>query len=116
MEQLVVGGPYSVRGYDMGVLSADSGVLETAEGRYRLSDHWQAVVFGDSERIAVSVNPFVPGANGATLSGAGVGMNWTSGGAWQGKMYVANRLGAVPSQLAGIPVSTLVWGELSRGF
>ncbi len=116
MEQLVVGGPYSVRGYDMGVLSADSGVLETAEGRYRLSDHWQAVVFGDSERIAVSVNPFAPGTNGATLSGAGVGMNWTSGGAWQGKMYVANRLGAVPSQLAGTPVSTLVWGELSRGF
>ena len=116
VEKLVVGGPYSVRGYDMGVLAADSGVLETVEGRYQLTEHWQAVVFGDSEHIAISANPYLAGSNGATLSGAGVGMNWTSGGAWQGKVYAASRLGSVPTQLAGSPAGTLVWGELSRAF
>jgi hemolysin activation/secretion protein len=116
IEKLVVGGPYSVRGYDMGVLAADSGVLETVEGRYQMTEHWQAVVFGDSEHIAISASPYMAGPNGATLSGAGVGMNWTSGGAWQGKVYAASRLGSVPTQLAGSPAGTLVWGELSRSF
>jgi hemolysin activation/secretion protein len=116
IEKLVVGGPYSVRGYDMGVLAADSGVLETVEGRYQLTEHWQGVVFGDSEHIAISASPYLPGANGATLSGAGAGMNWTSGGAWSGRTYIATRLGTVPTQLAGSPASTLIWAELSRSF
>ncbi|QKE37343.1 ShlB/FhaC/HecB family hemolysin secretion/activation protein [Ferrovum myxofaciens] len=116
IEKLVVGGPYSVRGYDMGVMAADSGVLGTVEGRYKMTEHWQAVVFGDSEHIAINANPYMPGPNGATLSGAGVGANWTDGGAWSAKIYAASRLGAVPTQLAGSPAGTLLWGEVNWGF
>ncbi len=116
VEKLVVGGPYSVRAYDMGVLAADSGVLETVEARYKFNEHWQAVVFGDRENVSINANPYLAGPNGATLSGAGVGLNWSSGGAWNGRTYAASRVGAVPSQLAGSPAGTLIWAELSRVF
>ena len=116
VEKLVVGGPYSVRAYDMGVLAADSGVLETVEGRYKVNDHWQAVVFGDRENVSINANPYLAGPNGATLSGAGLGLNWSGDGAWNGRTYVATRVGAVPTQLAGSPASTLIWAELSRTF
>lgn len=116
VEKLVVGGPYSVRAYDMGVLAADSGVLETVEGRYQVNDHWQAVVFGDRENVSVNANPYLAGPNGATLSGVGAGLNWSGGGAWSGRTYVATRVGTVPVQLAGSPAGTLAWAELSRAF
>ena len=53
-KKMIVGGPYTVRAYDMGALSADSGYLGTVEIRHLLGSgrygQWQAVGFVDSAR------------------------------------------------------------------
>jgi hemolysin activation/secretion protein len=77
---MIAGGPYTVRAYDLGVLSGDTGVLGTLEFQHTLgvlmNGTWQANAFFDSERIVVNKTTWVAGTNTATLSGAGVGLNW----------------------------------------
>lgn len=118
-QKMTAGGPYTVRAYDMGVVSGDTGYLGTIEFRHNLDTawdgQWQAVAFVDSAHVTVNKNTWVAGANSATLSGAGVGLNWTGPNQWRAKVYVATRIGGVPTLVAPT-ASTRAWVELSRGF
>jgi hemolysin activation/secretion protein len=71
-KKMIVGGPYTVRGYDMGAVSGDSGYIGTAEIRHDLGSGWfgqfQAVGFIDSAQVTVNQNTWTGGANRATLS------------------------------------------------
>lgn len=73
--KMVAGGPYTVRAYDMGVLSGDRGILGTLEFRHQFDPQWQVKLFTDSEHITVNSNPWSSGTNSATLNGAGVGVD-----------------------------------------
>jgi hemolysin activation/secretion protein len=119
-EQMVAGGTYTVRAYDMGVLSGDSGYLARVELRHNLSlpvpGQWQAIVFADTERITVNVNPWVTGVNEAHLSGAGGGLNWSGYEHWNANLYLAKPIGATPELLAGASRSTRCWVQVSRNF
>ncbi len=79
-KKMIVGGPYTVRGYDMGAVSGDTGYIGTAEIRHDLGSsrfgQFQAVGFIDSAQVTVNQNPWARGTNRATLSGAGGGLNW----------------------------------------
>ena len=79
-KKMIVGGPYSVRAYDMGDLSADNGYFGTVELRHMLAEGrfglWQAVSFVDSAQVTINQHTWVAGTNKATLSGAGGGLNW----------------------------------------
>lgn len=118
-QKMTVGGPYTVRAYDTGTLSGDSGYLVSAELRHNLSNawggKWTVVAFLDSASIKVNQNTWVAGANNATLSGAGIGLNWSGPQDWSAKTYVATPIDSVPT-LAGSTSLTRVWVEVSHRF
>jgi hemolysin activation/secretion protein len=118
-QKMIAGGPYTVRAYDLGVLSGDTGELGTAEFQHTLGaawdGTWQASAFFDSEHIVVNKNPWVAGTNSATLSGAGLGLNWSGPQQWSAKLQLAERIGAVPT-LIHDPSSVRVWAEVNRAF
>lgn len=116
-QQMMVGGPYSVRAYQMGVMTADAGYLGTVEWRHNWSEAWQSVVFYDSERVVINQNTWAgaTGPNGAVLSGGGVGLNWHDTKGWSASGYLAERTGSVPSQISGAP-NGLFWVQLAKAF
>ena len=118
-EKMVAGGAYTVRAYDMGVLSGDSGVLGNIEWRHEFGQLWsgqtQGIVFFDSEHLTVNQTTWAPGPNGATLSGAGVGFNWFGPAQSAIKATVAEPVGAVP-ELVGTKKSARGWIELDLAF
>jgi hemolysin activation/secretion protein len=118
-EKMVAGGPFTVRAYDMGALSGDTGVLASAEFRRDLRLLWsgqlQAILFADSEHVTINHTEWAPGPNGATLSGAGVGLNWTGARQWNAKVYIAVPIGPTP-ELIDHNNSARAWFALSKGF
>ena len=118
-QKMSAGGPYTVRAYDTGAVSGDTGVLVTLELRHNLGvgwgGQWQAVAFVDSARVTVNKNTWVAGTNSATLSGAGLGLNWTGADQWSARAYIATPIGSSPVLVAGNP-SARAWLELRRGF
>lgn len=124
--KMVVGGPYTVRGYDMGAVSGDSGYIGTAEIRHDLWSgligQFQAVGFIDSAQVTVNQNPWSGSNNRATLSGAGAGLNWLGPKLhWVGasqlsaRAFVATPVGPVPS-LIGKTDDVRAWLEMGMGF
>lgn len=118
-EKMVAGGPYTVRAYDMGVISGDSGYLGTAEFRHDLGSiwqgQWQAIAFVDSEHVTVNRRAWTAGVNDATLSGAGAGLDWTGQKQWAAKAYIAAPIGSTPVLLASTN-SVRGWVQISKGF
>jgi hemolysin activation/secretion protein len=118
-QKMIAGGPYTVRAYDLGVLSGDTGELGTVEFQHTVGaawgGTWQVTAYFDSEHIVVNKNPWVAGTNAATLSGAGLGLNWAGARQWSAKLQVAERVGAVPT-LIHDPSSVRVWGEINKAF
>ncbi|TAN65574.1 MAG: ShlB/FhaC/HecB family hemolysin secretion/activation protein [Methylobacter sp.] len=125
-KKMIVGGPYTVRGYDMGAMSGDSGYIGTAELRHDLGlgrfGQWQAVAFIDSAQVTVNTNTWSAGTNRATLSGAGGGINWLGPKLnWVGasqlnaRAYIATPVGPTP-ELVGKTDSVRAWLEIGMGF
>jgi hemolysin activation/secretion protein len=118
-QKMAMGGPSSVRAYDASALSGDTGYLATAELRHALGaawgGQWQTVAFVDTARVTVNKSTWVAGTNTATLSGAGVGVNYAGLKQWRAKTYIATRIGGPPTLVAS-SASTRVWVEISKGF
>ena len=118
-EKMIGGGPYTVRGYDMGAVSGDEGRLGTVEWRHDLGfawhSQWQAVAFFDRARMKLNHTVWGTGPNRATLSGAGAGLNWVGPRQWSGKLCVAMPIGPAPVLVANT-ASVRLWLEISRGF
>jgi len=118
-EKMVGGGPFTVRGYDMSVLLADTGFRATMELRHDFSETWtgkyQAFAFIDTEHLVYDKRPWGVWKNDAVLTGAGVGLGWTGPNQWYGKISVAKPVGSVPEAVIN-PPSVRVWGEISKEF
>jgi hemolysin activation/secretion protein len=118
-QKMVAGGSYTVRAYDMSALAGDIGVQASTELRHDLArswhGQWQAVAFFDSERVRVDKNLWTSGVNEATLSGAGLGLNWTGSDQFSAKTYIAARLGSSPA-LVGDSPTVRAWLEVSKHF
>jgi hemolysin activation/secretion protein len=119
-EQLIVGGPASVRGYDVGALSGDEGDLLTVELRRRLrlpgAGEWQAKAFVDTGYVEINQRPWTSGINSAHLSSVGLGLDWYGPDQWTGKIDVAKAIGGAPALLGNLVPPTRVWFELSKSF
>ncbi len=117
-EKMTVGGPYSVRAYDIGALSGDTGYAGTVELRHELGQgslgYWQAIAFVDSAYVKVNRHA-TTADNSGSLSGAGVGLNWRGPDQWQASLSVANRLGNAPS-LVDDQSSVRGWASLTKAF
>lgn len=118
-EKMVAGGPFTVRAYDIGALSGDTGILASAEYRHDLRLLWsgqlQAIAFADAERVTINHTVWAPGPNGATLSGAGLGFNWSDARQWNAKAYVAVPIGGTPVLIERNNAAR-VWFAISKGF
>ena len=121
-EQFYLGGPNTVRGYDVGVVSGAEGNLATIEFRHDLTlsmlpGPWQASAFVDSGRIEAYKTVFFPGPNTARLNSAGVGLHWTASHDWLVSTSIAMPIGNRP-ELAGphVNTSTRFWLQVQKGF
>lgn len=119
VEKIIAGGARTVRGYDIGAISGDNGVITTLELRQDLGTllqgQWQAVAFVDNAHITLNKNVWTSGTNSATLSGAGLGLNWTSQNQWSASAYVATPVGSTPAMLETM-ASTRAWLEIGKRF
>ena len=118
-EKMAAGGPYTVRAYDIGVLSGDTGYAASMELRHELGrlllGTWQAQAFIDNARVKINRQPWNGNENSGSMSGAGVGMNWNGPEQWRASASVATRLGAVPA-LLGKQSSVRAWLLLGKAF
>ncbi len=118
-EKMAAGGPYSVRAYDMGAISGDSGYQLTAELRHDMGSilrgQWQAIAFVDSEHVTVNKNTWTAGTNDATLSSVGLGVNWAGQNQLTAKAYVATPVGPPPTLVASTS-AVRVWVEIGKSF
>ncbi|RDU99589.1 ShlB/FhaC/HecB family hemolysin secretion/activation protein [Trinickia dinghuensis] len=118
-QQLVVGGPGSVRAYDVNAVSGDDGGVVTLELRHTMPQawygQWQAIAFVDAAHVSINRNGFEAGSNSANLGGAGVGVNWAGPHGTSVSASVATPVGARPVQ-AGSTSSVRGWVQLSKAF
>lgn len=118
-QKISVGGPYSVRAYEVGAVSGDTGYRGTLEFRYDLGALWQGrfetVAFLDSAHVTVNQSPWTTGTNSATLSGAGIGFNWTGQSQWRVRTYIATPIGPKP-ELVRNPDTTRAGSEIGFQF
>jgi hemolysin activation/secretion protein len=116
-QQMIEGGPTSVRGYDVSTLAGDMGYQFSAELRHTFEGFWygkwQAIAFADGAHLTVNKSAFAPGPNSASLGGAGVGLNWAGPDQWLAGLTIATPIGGRP-ELAGSEDSTRVWLQLSK--
>jgi hemolysin activation/secretion protein len=117
-EKMFAGGPYTVRAYDIDIVSGDIGYLGTAEFRHDLGQilkgQCQAVGFIETQHVTINKNTWTAGSS-AILSGAGVGLYWSGSNQWTAKAYVATPIGTAPQQVA-TPASMRAWVEIGKGF
>ncbi|MES2757374.1 MAG: ShlB/FhaC/HecB family hemolysin secretion/activation protein [Pseudomonadota bacterium] len=100
-EKMELGGMYAVRAYPEGEAYADQGYLLSLEARVELprfsatqTGQLQLIGFVDTGSVTLNKNPWTDGSNRRTLSGAGVGLNWTDHtNNFVVKAYYARKLG-----------------------
>ncbi len=100
-EKMSLGGMNGVRAYPEGEAYADEGYLATLELRMDLPPlpanvpgRMQVSVFADHGSVKLNKEPWAPGDNRRTLSGAGVGFNWGDPGNFLVRASYARKLGS----------------------
>jgi hemolysin activation/secretion protein len=121
-EKMELGGLYGDRAYPEGEAYGDEGYLATLEAHYRvpgwesrLPGHLEAVAFVDAGSVKIFKNPWAPGDNSRSLSGAGVGLTWADDHNLVFKLSYAHRLGDEHAT-AGPDRSGRVWVQVSKLF
>ncbi|MEO8013908.1 MAG: ShlB/FhaC/HecB family hemolysin secretion/activation protein [Polaromonas sp.] len=98
-EKMELGGMYGVRAYPEGEAYADQGYVLTLEARMRLPTPYQfpgqmqLIGFIDTGSVSIHKNPWDAGDNRRTLSGAGVGLNWSETNNFMVRAFYARKLG-----------------------
>jgi hemolysin activation/secretion protein len=106
-EKMELGGMYGVRAYPEGESFADQGYVLTLEARYQLHQmscnlpsQLQLLAFIDTGVVQFNHTPWMVGDNRRTLSGVGVGVNWTQSQNFMVRAYYAEKLGHEPAKSA----------------
>ncbi|SHI91476.1 ShlB/FhaC/HecB family hemolysin secretion/activation protein [Propionispora hippei] len=121
-EKMYLGGPYAVRAYPVGEASGDEGWLGSAELRWNLpnkegaKDVWQLITFVDAGSVLLNKDP-LPGVgdNRRSLSGMGVGVNWSRESNWAARLHYAWKLGSEEAQ-SDTDKSGRFWFQLYKFF
>ncbi len=115
-QQMIMGGPDTVRSYMEGALFGDEGYEATLEWQHNLAISWpglwQSKVFWDSGGVATYTIP----TSFVNLTGPGIGGNWTSPAQdWTGKLELGFPVGPLPSQI-GYASPVQLWGQIQKTF
>lgn len=121
-EQMVLGGPFIVRSYDVGTLSGAQGYSATAELRHivdmpTVPGIWRPMVFVDAGHIQIYKNPFTADPNRFNLfsTGLGIDISWKRG--WNLSARYAHRLGAPPPpNIVSLVDNDQVWVQFGKSF
>ena len=114
-QKMNIGGPYSVRAYDIGSGSGDSGYFISGEFRQDLGSQWQALAFIDNGMITINKKSWTEDNNSTVLSGVGIGVNWSGKDSWNIKGYLATPIGSVPED-GEKTNSARIWLNVTRRF
>ncbi|MBM7131387.1 ShlB/FhaC/HecB family hemolysin secretion/activation protein [Dyella mobilis] len=118
-EQFLLGGPNSVRGYDVSSIAGASGWLGTIELRHDLdwncADHCEGSLFVDHGSLSVNASPWTTSRNQFDLDSAGIGFSWVGTRHWQAQVQLATPVGATPA-LLGKRSSARAWLHVVRAF
>lgn len=113
------GGLSGVRAYGAGTVSGDVGYLFNAEFRRNLGSalqgQLQAIAFVDNAHVTVNSRIWTAGTNSASLSGAGVGVNWAGSTGWNMRATIANPIGS-SSGLPNTARSLRAWLEVRKSW
>ncbi|ABM39000.1 ShlB/FhaC/HecB family hemolysin secretion/activation protein [Polaromonas naphthalenivorans] len=99
-EKMELGGINGVRAYPEGEAYADQGYVLTLEARMRLPTpdqfpgQMQLIGFVDTGSVSFNKNPWAAGDNHRSLSGAGIGLNWSAYNNFVVKASYARKLGS----------------------
>ncbi|MEO7067588.1 MAG: ShlB/FhaC/HecB family hemolysin secretion/activation protein [Rhodanobacter sp.] len=120
-EQFFLGGPNTVRSYDVGVLAGSQGNLFSLEYRHdfiipNVTGQWQAKLFGDTGRVTVYKDTFERGINSGRLNSAGLGLSWTGPHNWSASAAVAKPIGNTSELLPNANTKTRLWVQVMKGF
>ena len=99
-EKISLGGMDGVSAYPNLEASGDNGILFTAELRKGLTSQLQGMLFYNYGAVIVNHNPNYPGATALdhySLSGIGLGLNWSDAGKYSIKASVSRKLGTNPA-------------------
>jgi hemolysin activation/secretion protein len=104
-EQFALGGPYGVRAYPTGEAIGDQGMLFTLEGRWQFRENWQASAFFDRGQIQLHKKEWMGWqgmnttiTNSYSLSGLGLGVDYSRPGNVLLRVMVAMKLGTNPGR------------------
>ena len=99
-EKMTPGGAYGVRAYPSGEAFADEGYIASLEARYALPRFVESLPgvlqltgFVETSTVTLNKEPWAPGDNRRTLSGAGLGLTWADYNNFVVKAYYAFKLG-----------------------
>ena len=125
-EKLSLGGPYGVRAYPINEALGDQGYVLNMELRYRAYNNIDVIGFIDQGGIDLHVTPWAnsnPGVPGHySLSGGGVGINWTVPNNFIIRGSMAQRIGNNPARTVagydsdGTLKTPHFWLTLSKSF
>ena len=118
-QKMVVGGPNSVRAYDVSVLSGDTVQLVTMELRKSFQSSfgvWQAVAFYDAAHLAINHHSWTTSKNDANLQGVGLGLNWQNEALWSAHVSVATPVGSESNLLSKSSMGSRAWAEIRKDF
>lgn len=106
-EKMGIGGIDGIRAYPEGEAYGDQGYLLNLEARLRLPQfapgqpgQMELVGFVETATITSNKNRWAPGKNHRTLSGAGVGLNWSDYDNFAVKLAYARKLGGADARSA----------------
>lgn len=110
-EMIGLGGANGVRAYPEGEGYGDEGYVINIEARTEVPNPFafmpgqlQLIGFFDHGSVTFNKNPWAPGINKQTLTGAGIGVNWFSENNSVLRMYLAQKIGAaVPTSASDQP-------------
>lgn len=119
-EQLVLGGPFILRSYDVGTISGTQGYSASAELRHVIRTSipgiWRPMIFVDAGRIQIYKHPFTADPNIFNLYSTGLGLDVI----WKGWILsgrYAHRIGAPPPpNIVSFIDKDQVWVQFGKSF
>ena len=119
-EQLVLGGPFVVRSYDVGAISGAQGYTATAELRHIMNmpipGIWRPMLFIDAGRIQINKDPFTNDPNLFNLYSTGVGLDVSWKG-WNLSGRYAHRFGSPPPpNIVNLVDNDQIWVQFGKSF